>query len=351
MYIFAEPVTEEQIQAIQTAKNAEIQRFEDELYGSKLDSDEADGDGQSWENLEANVQNAMDDDIRDPHHDEESQDWIPNETDSEQQNLMDNSSAVTHEIANGSENARSAVNGKNEGADRSLVKNKEVEDTGEEETAIEDREVESEEDEARTDEAKDDESERTGLDHGSGQDTEHPALDESTNVHETGELESLAGDTEPPETTPGDHAESQTRISNSELEPAGEKPSSRIGSQEVLALTLTIRNMVNGNQVLRPSSLKPNQQWSIEYSLDEVPNAERAWSLYQACQLRRKKKLENDKEGRENDEVDGYIQRLRQMSRKGAKWRKELDEQEKELPLKILGEDVQQQQRLDQREN
>ncbi|KAL8908225.1 MAG: hypothetical protein Q9207_000946 [Kuettlingeria erythrocarpa] len=351
MYIFAEPVTEEQIEAIQTAKNAEIQRFEDELYGGKLDSDENDAVGQSWENLEANVQNAMDDDIRDPHHDEESQDWIPNETDSEQQNLKGDSSAVTHDIANRSENARSAINGNNESEDRSLVNDKEVEDSGEEETAIEDSEVESEEDSARSDEAKDDESERTGLHHGSGQNAEHPALDESTNVHEMAELDSLADDTASPETTPGNHAESQRRIDISELEPPGEKPSSRVGGQEVLALTLTIRNMINGNNVLRPNALKPNQQWSIEYSLDEVPNAERAWSLYQACQLRRRKRLENDEERSENDQVDGYIQRLRQMSRKGAKWRKEQDEQEKELPLKILGEDVQQQQILDQREN
>lgn len=347
MYIFAEPVTEEQIEAIQTAKNAEIQQFEDELYGVKKDSDEDDGHSKSWENLEADVQNAMDDDIRDPHHDEGREDWSLNVADSEQDLLKGDPSAGTHDIVDGGENEESTIIGNNENADQRLNQDQEVEDDDVEQTAMEDSEAESEDDEA-----KDDESERTELDDGPGQDAENTALGGSSNVRETGVLDSLTSDTESSEETPGNHAESQRRIDTSESKPLSEKPSSQVGGQEVLALTLTIRNKINGSDVLRPTALKPNRQWSVEYSLDEVPNAERAWSLYQACQLRRKKKLDNDKERSEKDEeVDGYIQRLRQMSRKGAKWRKQQDEQERELPLKILGEDVQPQERLGQREN
>ncbi|KAL8922604.1 MAG: hypothetical protein Q9208_005108 [Pyrenodesmia sp. 3 TL-2023] len=342
MYIFAEPVTEEQIEAIQTAKNAEIQKFEDELYGGRKDSDEDDGDSQSWENLEANVQNAMDDDIRDPHHDEGRQDRSLTVADSEQDDLKCDDSASTHDIGDEGENGESMIIGNNEDADEGLNQDKEIGEDDVPEIAIEDPEVESEDDEAN-----DDESEKTELDGGPGQDAQHPALDGSSNVHETGGPDFLTGDTESSEDTPGNHTESQSRIETSELEPLSEKSNSQVGGQEVLALTLTIRNKIDGRDVLRPNALRPNQQWSIEYSLDEVPNTERAWSLYQACQLRRKKKLDNDKERSENDEeVDGYIQRLRQMSRKGAKWRKQQDEQEKELPLKILGADVQAQERL-----
>ncbi|KAL8761874.1 MAG: hypothetical protein Q9184_002037 [Pyrenodesmia sp. 2 TL-2023] len=346
MYIFAEPVTEEQIEAIQTAKNAEIQQFEDELYGVKKDGDEGNGDSQSWENLEANVQNAMDDDIRDPHHDEGTQDWSLDVADSEQGGLKGDSSADTHDVLDEGGNGGSTIIGNNEDADARLNPDTEIEEGDVVETAMEDSEVESEDDEAR-----DDESERTEMDDGPGEDAEHPALNGSSNVHGTEGLDSLTSDTENPEENLGNHAESQRRIDTSESEPLSEKPSSQVGEQEVLALTLTIRNKINGSNVLRPTALRPNQQWSIEYSLDEVPNAERAWNLYQACQLRRKKKLDNDKERSEKDEeVDGYIQRLRQMSRKGAKWRKQQDEQEKELPLRILGEDVQPQEKLDHRE-
>ena len=125
-----------------------------------------------------------------------------------------------------------------------------------------------------------------------------------------------------------------SKTSNAHARPEG---------KEVLALTLTIRNKVNGSYVQRPENLGAEDKWAMEYSLDEVSNPDRAWSLYQACQMRRRKKLDEVNHRTENDEeVDFYIKRLRKMSRKGAEWRKKQDETDRASPVKVLGQAIQQ---------
>ena len=86
---------------------------------------------------------------------------------------------------------------------------------------------------------------------------------------------------------------------------------------EVLGMTLTICNRVNGIYMDRPDDLKYGQEWEVEYSLTELKNS-KAWNLYQACQKRRKKALEDsDASGR----IDHYRLLMRQLSQRGAKHR------------------------------
>lgn len=349
MYVFAEPVTEEQITAIQTAKNAEIQKFEEDIYGNKKGGNDGKGEDQSWENLEADVQSAMDDDIRDPHHEEGRQDLSSELISRGQGDLKDDGSADRHDATGENEHEESTFRGNNEDTDVRPVEDEEIDDGDSERTAMEDLRDDGEDgDEAEDDEAEVDEADQR---------EEHGALaGEDSNSHETEERRSLEDNKSSEVTLEGRDASSDingpeplssdvssTLVDATTSQSIPEKTSSDSDGKEVLALTLTIRNKINGSNVLRPTDLKPNEQWAIEYSLDEVPNAERAWSLYQACQVRRKKKLDEDKERSENDDqVDSYIRRLRQMSRKGAKWRKEQDQKEKELPVRILGKDDQQ---------
>lgn len=378
MYIFVEPVTEEQITAIQTAKNAEIQQFEDEMYGNKKSGNEVEGEEQSWENLEADVQDAMDEDIRDPNHEDGRQDLDPKLVSAKQRVLEEGPSADEHNTTVESETEASPAIGMDEDADDEAEEEGEAEDEDAEETAIEAAEDDADDGGTEADEGKEDnevhhgsspqvhgeefdtsggeETSENRMD-GSVTDSEAPIPNEATAANAV-DWDSPGNATKNPDATSGDHTGADGSNDVDGREPlagdaspiSGDFASSQSISQdthsarsgnEVLALTLTIRNMINGRPVLRPVDLKPNEQWAIEYSLDEVPSAERAWSLYQACQMRRRKKLDDDKELRENDDqVTGYIRKLREMSRKGAKWRKEQDEMDKELPVKILGSTV-----------
>lgn len=106
-------------------------------------------------------------------------------------------------------------------------------------------------------------------------------------------------------------------------------------SEDILAMTITLRNKVNGQFVLRPEQMTAADEWSIEYSLSEVTEQPRARALYEACRRRRSKKMEQVVP--ENAEViNGYIQRLREMSAKGRAWRKEQDKRDTERPVEVL---------------
>lgn len=102
---------------------------------------------------------------------------------------------------------------------------------------------------------------------------------------------------------------------------------------ELLAMTLAIRNKVNAEYVTRPDILTASDTWTVEYSLSEIKHADQAWDLYRACQKRRMKKLVPD----EDEEISRYIQELREMSQRGAIWRRVMDEGDKLRPPTVLG--------------
>ena len=102
-------------------------------------------------------------------------------------------------------------------------------------------------------------------------------------------------------------------------------------------MTLTLRNKVNGQYVLRPVDMTAEDKWEVEYSLVEVPEQSRAKALYEACQVRRQKKFGDEAAPEGQEEVlSGYVKRLREMSANGKVWRKEMEEKEKGDPIKVL---------------
>ena len=109
-------------------------------------------------------------------------------------------------------------------------------------------------------------------------------------------------------------------------------------SPDILAMTLTIRNKVNGKFVLRPERLTDQDKWSIEYSLNEVDTETRARALYQACQGRRKKKYDKMETKSDEENITGYLQRLRELSMQGRKWRARQDKEDTKKPVQILGD-------------
>ena len=89
------------------------------------------------------------------------------------------------------------------------------------------------------------------------------------------------------------------------------------GKDEVLGMMLTINNRVNGIYVNRPDNLTRDQRWEAEYSLEVIQDS-KAWSLYEACRNRRKKALEDSDD---NGRVDHYALMMKQLSQRGAKHR------------------------------
>lgn len=104
----------------------------------------------------------------------------------------------------------------------------------------------------------------------------------------------------------------------------------------VLAMTLTIRNKVNDQFVIRPENLSSQDRWTVEYALADVQSADKAWTLYQASRARRRKLMLAEDEDEEKT-ADWYIGNLRELSRKGKVWRAQQDEIDKGRPKVVLG--------------
>lgn len=111
------------------------------------------------------------------------------------------------------------------------------------------------------------------------------------------------------------------------------------GSKEgdILALALTVRNKVNGQYTDRPTKFTAEDNWTIDYELNEMAPAQ-GRTLYRMCQVRRQKGLE----GRGEDELDVaanvYIRRLRELSKEGRVHRKREDELDEEQGIVVLAD-------------
>ena len=111
------------------------------------------------------------------------------------------------------------------------------------------------------------------------------------------------------------------------------------GSKDLLAMTLTLRNKVNGEYVHRPETMSAADEWSVEYSLTDISAQKQARVLYNACQTRRKKRMESKLVLDEQEVVPGFIQNLRTLSRKGRNWREKQNKMDEERPVQMVSEE------------
>ena len=123
---------------------------------------------------------------------------------------------------------------------------------------------------------------------------------------------------------------------NEPYSPAQSGQAERQDRTEVSAWTLTIRNKVNGEYVDRPRNLTREDQWTIEYALEDVPEQNRAQRLYQACKVRRRKALSSAKRDDADPWNDRYLGYLRELSRKGKEWREHQNKVDSREPVKVL---------------
>jgi hypothetical protein len=101
----------------------------------------------------------------------------------------------------------------------------------------------------------------------------------------------------------------------------------------LMGWTLTIRNKINGGYVDRPVKIKKEDEWAVEYHIQEIPETSR-WRLYNALKERRQKLI-----GDEEQEVDKGLQTYRALiqrfTKRGRRWREEQDKMTEEMGVQV----------------
>jgi hypothetical protein len=104
-------------------------------------------------------------------------------------------------------------------------------------------------------------------------------------------------------------------------------------SGPLMGWTLTTRSKVNGGYTDRPRSFQEDDDWQLEYHIQEIPEESR-WRLYHAVQARRRGLI-----GHEEEEVDKGLQNYRNLiqrySNRGRKWRDEQDKLNEEMGVQL----------------
>ncbi|KAF9881169.1 hypothetical protein CkaCkLH20_01319 [Colletotrichum karsti] len=108
--------------------------------------------------------------------------------------------------------------------------------------------------------------------------------------------------------------------------------------EELLGMHLTVRNKVNGLDVVRPPRTAESWDWSLEYSLNELPS-DQARRIYQAVKQRRRKVLEREDGDRDREWYKMFKGRLKQLSEEGRVYRKEKDAESQKRPVHVYGND------------
>ena len=106
--------------------------------------------------------------------------------------------------------------------------------------------------------------------------------------------------------------------------------------KEIMGFALAIRNIVDGEQVERPVQFQTPTKWTVDYELNHLAPGKIS-KLYSACQRRRQIALNGRGEDETEVAANVYIRRLRELAKKGRKYRKEqnkLDEQSEAIVLR-----------------
>jgi hypothetical protein len=101
----------------------------------------------------------------------------------------------------------------------------------------------------------------------------------------------------------------------------------------LMGWTLTVRSKVNGGYVDRPVKISKEDDWQLEYHIQEIPQESR-WKLYNAVKDRRRGLV-----GEDEEEVDKGLQSYRKLiqrfSNHGREWRNEQDKINEELGVQM----------------
>ncbi|EFZ04463.1 Mitochondrial protein Pet127 [Metarhizium robertsii ARSEF 23] len=108
---------------------------------------------------------------------------------------------------------------------------------------------------------------------------------------------------------------------------------------ELLGMYVTIRNKVNGEFVDRPFGAEKKFDWSVQYTITELPD-KRAQSIYPKIKKRRKDVLATDPGARSADWYRMFKGKLPMMTKKGEKFRERRKQKEARSPVYVAWDKV-----------
>lgn len=354
MYIFAEPVTEAQVEEIQARSSEKIKEFERNLLGlhggvqsstARLGDDASD-----WADIQDSVQEAMYRDELDVVKDEDGRALIDTKREAREEEDLAVSGEGTRdkaEMGDGKNDAKGLKddieanidNGQLEDQERETSKRKPDEDEGKSKAEPSTGNGEERGDTDSNTYAEVigvvEDSQQARKDEIAGNPSDTLDIQQQYTQLQAARVDAIELSEEHVNTQILSLPENASREQEAPVSTTREKVIVEQG--ELLAMTLTIRNKVNAEYVARPDILTASDTWTVEYSLSEIKHADQAWDLYRACQKRRMKKLVPD----EDEEISRYIQELREMSQRGTIWRRVMDEEDKLRPPTVLGQELQ----------
>jgi hypothetical protein len=349
MYIFAEPVTEDDIQKIQDSKKAEIEEYERTVLGIQREPTPEEIKNQQeeaeWEELQAKVEDSMDNDELETLDESEIPDEISDDgavVDSDRLNSSavdeghpgsaDRSSdehlfALDSEVKHANED--DAEFGK---VVEKHIQHDEASEAGDDELGLQDTPYSGVE-------GKGDLVTMNNLDVVENHRTDESLMDALALNIEAGHIREDGNEAVTNLKTDENVAEEAVKIADTDHQ-SKYKGHSRKSNTDLLAMTLTIRNKVNGVYVVRPENMGSNDSWSVEYALAEVPKPEQSQILYQKTQRRRALILKRDKKDAKTNFHQSYSRKLTELSSQGRKWRQEQNEIDRAKPVTVLGDQI-----------
>jgi hypothetical protein len=101
----------------------------------------------------------------------------------------------------------------------------------------------------------------------------------------------------------------------------------------LMGWTLSIRSKINGGYVDRPRKFSQEDDWKVEYHIQEIPE-QSCWKLYKALKERRHALV-----GMQDKEVDKglahYRSLIQRFSNKGREWRQAQDKLDEEMGVQV----------------
>ncbi|PWY71555.1 Pet127-domain-containing protein [Aspergillus sclerotioniger CBS 115572] len=154
-------------------------------------------------------------------------------------------------------------------------------------------------------------------------------LDLPSHANEENELSDAEG-------IPADFDSPNPAEESAEEVTTGDETSPASEGKEIMGFALAIRNIVDGEQVERPVQFQTPTKWTVDYELNHLAPGKIS-QLYSSCQRRRQIALNGRGEDETEVAANVYIRRLRELAKKGRKYRKEqnkLDEQSEAVVLR-----------------
>ncbi|KAI0593055.1 Pet127-domain-containing protein [Biscogniauxia sp. FL1348] len=103
----------------------------------------------------------------------------------------------------------------------------------------------------------------------------------------------------------------------------------------LMGMVLTIKNKVNGRYVTRPEKLGKEDEWTVEYNIEELAD-QRARTIYTQCKLRRRKTYQ-DTENKDREWYKMFQGKLDTLTKRGRKHRAMETIRAQGRPVHVMG--------------